>query len=277
MVASRLVGAESKTDPHRFALLADTHINADPDTMVGDTNMTNNLKRVAAELVELNRKRAGVFVAGDLAHRSGESGDYAALINLLRPICDAGIPVHLALGNHDERNRFGKVIRPAAGEDTFVEHRHVMVVKSKLANFFILDSLDKTNATPGACGAALWKWLADALDHHADKPAITLVHHHPNTPDNTTGLIDTEMLWQTLLPRQHVKLHIFGHRHDWRVNQRDGLHLVSLPPTAYLFGKGRPNGWVDLRLETDGATMELYALDASHSETRQPLALPWRS
>jgi len=265
----KLFAATTKTDTHRFALLADTHINAKFSTVQSGTNMAENLRCVVDELAGLDPLPAAAFVVGDLAHQTGESGDYAAFVPLIH---QTGLTTHLTLGNHDQRERFWEAV-PRAGT---VENRHVAIVKSERANFFVMDSLDQTNKVPGLCGAAQLKWLADTLDAHADKPAITMIHHQPDKQKNIAGLIDADALMNVILPRRHVKAHFFGHTHNWHIAATDGLHLINLPPTAYVFAKERPNGWVDLQLEKDGCRLELHSLDSKHSEAGKPLTLRWR-
>jgi predicted phosphodiesterase len=80
-----------------------------------------------------------------------------------------------------------------------------------------------------------------------------------------------------LAPRHHVKLAVFGHTHDWRVSQHEsGIHLVNLPPTAYVFKTGRPSGWVRATLTADGAEFELRSLDPKHPEHAQVHGMKWR-
>jgi hypothetical protein len=181
--------------------------------------------------------------------------------------------VYLQLGNHDNRQNFWKAI-PAT--DQIVENRHVAIVKTPRANFFLLDSLDVVNQASGLCGPAQLHWLAGALDAHADKPAITMVHHQPDTRPDPGGLVDTQALLDILTPRRQVKAHVFGHTHNWKVTAQDGLHLINLPPVGYVFTKGHPNGWVDLQLEKDRGRLTLHTLDPHHAQAGQQRELTWR-
>jgi hypothetical protein len=74
-----------------------------------------------------------------------------------------------------------------------------------------------------------------------------------------------------------VKALIFGHTHDWTSEQLEGVHLVNLPPTAYVFTAGRPNGWVDAYVRDDGMSLELRSLDEKHPEHGQKVELKWRA
>ena len=79
-----------------------------------------------------------------------------------------------------------------------------------------------------------------------------------------------------LLPRRQAKALFFGHTHDWTVREREGLHLVNLPPTAYVFFEGKPSGWVDLRLGEAGGVLELRCLDRNHRQHGERVELAWR-
>ena len=56
-----------------------------------------------------------------------------------------------------------------------------------------------------------------------------------------------------------------------------GLHLVNLPPVAYVFREGDPAGWVHATLERKGMRMEFRCLDASHKAHGQVVNLRWRA
>ena len=76
------------------------------------------------------------------------------------------------------------------------------------ANWFVLDSLDRTNSTPGVLGEAQLRWLESALDAHAGKPALVMVHHNPGGPGNKNGLTETDALMAIL--RQALCARIAG-------------------------------------------------------------------
>ena len=94
----------------------------------------------------------GLFVSGDCAFLRGNPGDYAVLLDLVKPIRAAGVPLHMVLGNHDQRENFSQVLlRDAGGAGPSpVTGKLVSVLETPLANWFLLDSLDKTAVTAGA-------------------------------------------------------------------------------------------------------------------------------
>jgi hypothetical protein len=64
----------------------------------------------------------------------------------------------------------------------------------------------------------------------------------------------------------------------WSVNQlTDGMYLVNLPATAYVFSGRQPNGWVDASLQPAGASIQLRSIDPSHPLQGQRFNLNWRA
>jgi 3',5'-cyclic-AMP phosphodiesterase len=273
--APELLAAARPADPNSFALLADTHIAAEPKAVNRGVNMTKHLAAVSNEVLALDERPAGVFIVGDCAFNKGEPSDYAQFSKLLDPVRAGGMPLHLALGNHDERENFWialkekKVKRPVAD-------RQVALVTTELVNWIMLDSLEKTLQTPGVLGAEQLRWLADTLDANRTKPAVILVHHNPGL-DGNIGLKDTQALLEVLRPRNQAKAWVYGHTHNWKIAQDEsGLHLVNLPPVSYSFREGDPAGWVHATVRSGGMKLELRCLDPMHKDHGQIVDLKWR-
>lgn len=271
--------AEKGTDPDRWALLSDPHIAADPGQMGRGINMADHLRRVAAEITALDRRPGGLLVNGDCAITAGTPGDYETFAALLKPLSAAGIPLHLTLGNHDHRENLRLGVQAGVGGKGLVEGKHVSLAESPKANWFFLDTLDVTNMTPGVLGDQQRQWLTAALDARKDRPAIVVCHHNPqfDVTGKGSGLVDTAELFAVLAPRKQVKAVVFGHTHHWDLQQRDGIHLINLPPVGYIFRAGDPAGWVDVRLAEQGATLELRSLDPAHPAHGKRTQLNWRA
>jgi metallophosphoesterase superfamily enzyme len=278
MTAARLPAAEQATGGDRFVLMADTHIAADRDAVVRGAHMFRHLQQAARETAELAPRPQAALINGDCAYLAGESGDYEVLAELLEPIRKAGTAVHLTLGNHDHRERFRRAIPSLAIEDPPVADRHAMVIPSRHANWFLLDSLERTNHTPGTLGQRQLEWLDRELLARRDQPALVVAHHNPDVRERISGLTDTRALFTVLHKHAHVGAYVFGHTHSWdvRKDERD-LYLINLPPVAYVFGAGRPSGWVDVRLTASGATMRLNSLDKNHAKHGETISLTWRT
>ncbi|MEZ0390507.1 MAG: metallophosphoesterase, partial [Verrucomicrobium sp.] len=218
---------------------------------------------------------AGVILSGDCAHLSGLKADYESLKTLLDPLSAAQLPVHLLMGNHDDRTTLGEVLSRKTSEA--VQSRYVTVQETPLANWFLLDSLGQTNATPGALGEAQLAWLEKELDARVGKPAIVVVHHNIVLGENKTALQDSRALMEVLRPRRHVKACLYGHTHRWEQSQDEsGLHLINLPPTAYVFKPEFPNGWVLATLQPQAFQLELRCLNTAHPQHGEVKTFAWR-
>lgn len=271
----RCFAAGRKTDADSFALLSDTHIAADPNHAERGINMTEHFKAVALQLLKARRNPAGIFVVGDCAFRDGQPGDYSALVKLMEPLRAAGMTLHLALGNHDDRGNFLAAVNSSSSLN--VANHQVSLVRSDRCNWFILDSLEKTLQTPGLLGAEQLAWLAKTLDENSARLAMVLVHHNPGKDGAIGGLKDTQDLFDVIRPRKQVKALIYGHTHDWKVTQdQSGIHLINLPPVAYPFKEGNPSGWVEVEMGRSGMDLELRCVDPQHPLHGQEVKLKWR-
>jgi Icc protein len=277
-IAPQLHAAMRRTDATSFALLADPHIAADPTRVTRGVNLTSHFQTATREIVGLPQRAAGVFILGDCALGSGESGDYAQLTKLLDPLRADGLTLNLALGNHDHRDNFWAGITSQKAAKRPVADKQVALIKSKHVNWFLLDSLEKTLQTPGMLGAEQLHWLTTALDANRKTPAVIVVHHNPGEDNNIGGLKDTQALLEIIRPRPQVKAWVYGHTHNWKVTQdASGLHLVNLPPVAYIFREGDPSGWVHATTRRDGLKLELRAIDPKHQAHGQVVDLAWRT
>jgi Icc protein len=71
---------------------------------------------------------------------------------------------------------------------------------------------------------------------------------------------------------------IYGHTHDWHLRQdKSGIHLINLPPTAYVFEEGKPSGWVRAALADDQMQIELRCVNPKHPQNGERKTLKWRA
>lgn len=276
--------ASVKADSSSWILFSDTHVAADRDFISRDVKMAANVETCVKQALAEHSGAAGVLISGDCAFLDGKAEDYTTLAALLKPLREAGMPVHLMLGNHDHRENFlASLNKP--DQPSPVEQRVAGLIESPLANWFMLDSLDKTNKTPGVLGPEQRAWLEKTLDAHADKPAIIVVHHNviPFAPGGemdkvfAKSLVDSPDLLAILTPRKQVKACFYGHTHNWSIQREsNGIHLINLPPTAYVFRAGMPNGWVHAALRKDGMKLTLNCVEAKHTQNGAAADLAWR-
>ncbi len=280
LLAEQLPAAGRQVDAARYALLADIHISQNRKKsypMAGLTvNMTESLAQVIREVLALDPLPTAAIIAGDCADQIGLPGDYAVVVDLIKPLRASGVSVHLMLGNHDHRENFFDAfpdVRPKGEPD--VLGKHVSVVSSPHACWFLLDSLEGTNESSGALGKIQLEWLDATLGDHADKPALVIAHHDPARRD--AALADFDALYEVILSHKHVKAYFYGHTHRWERPFGDRIHLINLPTTAWIFDVRQPRGWVDARLHADGVTLVLNTLNKKDPANGEIVQLRWQT
>jgi 3',5'-cyclic AMP phosphodiesterase CpdA len=221
-----------------------------------------------------------VILNGDVAYLDGQQEDYSTFLNLIAPLRESAIQVHCTLGNHDDRKHFiGAMTSPQDLRP--VEGKHVELLSSATMNWVLLDSLLEINKTPGELGALQLGWLDRTLATSDDKPTVVMTHHNPQGPvpegKKFTGLNDSEALFTVLAKHKKVKALIYGHTHTWehKKHEATGIHLINLPPVAYVFNQERPNGWVIARATSEKLELELRALNPAHDQHGEKVEIVW--
>ncbi len=268
----------SEIDADLVYLLNDTHIS---EKHPPNSPVPSHLREVVDEILGLDRKPAAVLINGDLALKDGQPGDYRHFTRLIAPLRDAGVNLHLTLGNHDHREVFYNVLKEEKTENPPVSSRHLAVVQTRRANFFLLDSLKETMVTQGEIGSEQLRWLTAALDARADMPAIIVAHHNPRLGGDPNhfpgGLIDSQTLWNQLEPRRHVKAYTHGHIHHWSLAKHQGIHIINTPATSYVGNKAiSTTGWTRARFSPDGVALHISTNDKQHRWNGQVKELRWR-
>lgn len=261
-----------------LALLSDTHVAADGAKIAREQNMAENLRAAVGDILAQPEAPRAALVLGDLAFNSGEPGDYTQFLSLIRPLRDNGIPVHLTMGNHDDRKNFIDAIEAEEPVQSPLADRCVGVVDAAGLRFVILDSLDGPGLIGGQLREAQRDWLTETLDAGPDVPTMVLVHHNPAlTPEQLKNCLgDTDELFNILRPRKQVKGLIFGHTHAWNLAQDDGLHHINLPATSYVFAQDQPLAWCRFEPRGDGATIEPRCVAGDREVDKKRFDLAWR-
>jgi 3',5'-cyclic AMP phosphodiesterase CpdA len=278
-LGSSFAWGEVRPAADHLALLSDIHLDANRETIVRKSyNVWEQFSQCRDAILELPDKPACVLINGDCALSRGRPEDYATVVAGVAPFREAGLPVHLALGNHDSRENLLKAIPKDDRRVEALADRRVMVLSLAHADWYVLDSLDKTNITPGVLGAEQLDWLKASLDAHADRPAIIMVHHQPDVRPlaRVSGLTDTAALFELLTPRPQVKALLFGHTHVWKRYKLDGLHCINLPTSAYPFNPTEPVGWVDAHVSPGNLRLQLHTITPDHPNDKEVVNLLWR-
>ena len=267
------------TDEDLVAILNDTHIG---EKQPSGSPIPQHLTDTVKWLLALPKRPAAVLINGDLALKDGQPGDYKFFAKLIQPLRDAGLPVHLTMGNHDERDVFYSVLSADKPGQPVVAAKHVTVVQTRHANFFLLDSLMKVMVAQGELGQEQLAWLGKALDARPDKPAIIVAHHNPRLGGDPLhfpgGLTDSEPLWDMLAPRRHVKAYVHGHIHFRSLARHEDIHIINTPATSYVAkAETSTTGWTMARLRPDGVTLTTHTHLSDHPWNRQEDVLAWRA
>lgn len=275
MGLSNAVADAADVDEGLIAILNDTHIGAQ---QAADAAIPTNLRSTIEWLLALPKRPAAVIINGDLALKDGRRGDYERFAKLIAPLQAARLPLHLTMGNHDDRAVFYEVMKQSSSA---VESKFASMVELPGVNLFLLDSLKATMVTQGLLGPAQLDWLVKLLDAHTDKPALLFAHHNPRLGGEPLhfpgGLEDSEPLWRALSTRKQVKAYIHGHIHHRNFFEHEGVHILNTPATSYVADKKTSTtGWTMLRLTPEGAEATTHTHQADHAWNGVKVPLRWR-
>jgi 3',5'-cyclic AMP phosphodiesterase CpdA len=258
----------------KFIVLSDLHLAA-PGVAV---NGLDPAQRLAEAVRVINRDHADaafVLIAGDLADR-GEVAAYHHLRDLLSALT---VPVHLTLGNHDDRDAFLSVFGQCHDDP---QGRVSQVVDAGGYRVILLDTSE-----PGLVGGKLcagrYAWLAAQLDASTDRPVIVVQHHHANPlflPVDAIILEDADSYLAILKRHPDVRQVIAGHVHLpstalWRgvpMTTLAGAHYSVSPHVPGVPGRQRqfegPAQMAVVLAHSDGVTVHFQ----DHSERHLTLA-----
>src|ERR1041385_3357135 len=221
-----------------------------------------------------------ILINGDVSYTRGEPDDYTAFMDLIKPLRDKQMPLHLTLGNHDRRDRFCTAL-PILDQKSNMQPGGAVEAKvvssRRMGNhqWIFLDSLEKTRATRGSLGEKQLAWLQRRLDSDKSTPTIICLHHNPDR--SPVGLKDYEAFQQTVLSRRQVKLVVFGHTHIFRTWQTDGLHFVNLPAVGFRLEPGSSFGWMSGRFKTGGTQLVFHGVSHKDRDDGAIRNLTWRA
>jgi len=255
-------------DCTRWALLSDTHIADDPENHYRGFYPYRNLQEVAAWIAD--DPPDGLVITGDLARLKGKVEAYKNFRALLAPM--ARQPIHLGLGNHDNRDDFFQTFGHGSHDDGVVENKHVLVREAGPVRLIVLDSLSRVNAFTGKLGSEQRTWLETILQTCDERPTILFLHHAPNGE-----LLDTQRLFKIIKPVTKIKAVVHGHSHQYDYDQVTGIHVVSLPATGFNFSRREPVGWVQAKLTPKGGEFTLHAIGGDRRLDGTTQKLVWRT
>ncbi|MBM3264654.1 MAG: phosphodiesterase [candidate division Zixibacteria bacterium] len=215
----------------RLVQLSDLHIVAPDKQPVHGNDTISHLERTVAAVNRLDPAPGFVLVTGDLTNDE-QPASYTRVKSLLEKL---HAPVHLALGNHDERKTFRSVVLDEAHPSA---DRYCYTFRQGEWRFVVLDSLDEGKVT-GHIDEDQLRWLADTLDADASTPTVVCLHHPPVPIDvawlDALMLIEPERLLSVFDARPCVRLVLCGHVHQPSVTHRGTYAVFTSPAVSFQF------------------------------------------
>lgn len=185
----------------------DIHLTRQGDT-IGGRDPNANFAKGLAHALDLHGDAEAVFITGDLSDW-GDEDDYARLKSIIAGI---PMPVHLMIGNHDDRQLFTSVFPELGNADGFVQY----AVKMSLGTALCLDTWGPDTHAGHFCEDRA-RWLTAQLEQ-IEGPVWLFMHHNPVpihvAPMDKIMLLDAERFGATIAPFAQKIRHIFhGHCH----------------------------------------------------------------
>lgn len=219
------------TETIYFVHLTDIHISVPGKTPLFGLNTAEKLRKAFADIAGLRMKPAFIVISGDLTH-DGDLSDYRFLRSLLDDAeQELGIPIHVALGNHDRREPFREGF---LGETPTAQSYYYSFMSGGLRVVMLNTQVQDSHA--GRIDDEQLVWLKNLLAEPAPIGTI-IVHHHPivRTP---TALMDEHLLEQpeelvrTLEGRDVIGL-LSGHIHYHNIGLLSGMLCAAADGVAF--------------------------------------------
>lgn len=212
----------------KFLVLSDLHLMPE-----GQTSLTLDTGARLEQAVDAVLERYSDFdfciIAGDLADLAQE----AAYERLKATIARLPIPVHITLGNHDDRGTFLKVFGDAfADAETGKVDK---VIDADGYRIIVLDS-SEPGRVDGVLSAAQVAWLRARLAEAMDRPAIVVLHHNANAlhiESDNIRMLEPEPFIAALKTHPDVRQVIAGHVHLTSMAMWHGLPFTTLAGSHY--------------------------------------------
>ncbi len=214
----------------KFVVMSDLHLV--PEGEVSMTLDTAARLEMAVEAVNARYGDADFCVlAGDLA----DLGQAAAYERLKAIISRLSIPVHVTLGNHDDRPTFLSVM----GDGYVAETGKVdKVIDAKGYRIIVLDS-SEPGRVDGVLEAAQLDWLRTRLAEALDRPVIVILHHNANAlhiESDNIAILEPDGFLDALATHPDIRQVIAGHVHLTSTAMWRGIPFTTLAGGHYSVG-----------------------------------------
>ncbi|SEK23356.1 phosphodiesterase [Pacificibacter marinus] len=187
--------------------ITDIHLTALGKT-IGGRDPNANFAKALNHAITHHPDAEALIITGDLSDW-GDAADYERLKAYLGEVA---LPVHLCIGNHDDRQTFLQVFPETEGSDGFVQS----VIPLSLGHGILLDTWGQDTHAGQFCEKRA-AWLEQTLDT-LEGPVWIFMHHNPVpieiAPMDEIMLLDADRFAATVAPHAGKIRHIFhGHCH----------------------------------------------------------------
>lgn len=187
--------------------LTDIHLTT-PGQTIGGRDPNANFQRAMDHALTHHPDAEALIITGDLSDW-GERADYLRLRALL---AERHLPVHLCIGNHDDRATFLEVFPDLADENGFIQQSVALSGGTAL----LLDTWGPETHAGHFCQTRA-EWLESQLSG-SDGPVWIFMHHNPIpthiVPVDLIMLLDADRLGRVIARhRDRIRHLFFGHCH----------------------------------------------------------------
>ena len=212
----------------KIVQISDIHLGR-PGELVWGLDPGQRFQACLDDIRTYHRDAAFVVITGDLAER----GEVAAYETLEARLADFPLPVHLMIGNHDDRANFQRVF-PQVPRDGhgFVQYR----TSAQQRQFLFLDTCASPDTSAGAYCERRCVWLEAELRAAPDQAVYLFMHHPPfdigHPLMDAIKLRDPEGFVRAIdgFPIRHI---FFGHAHRPVSGQWRGIGFSAVPGTSH--------------------------------------------
>jgi 3',5'-cyclic AMP phosphodiesterase CpdA len=216
--------------PTTFLHLSDLHL-VRPGQLVSGIDPMRQLRAVLARLGTLAVAPAFVVVSGDLSD-DGSPESYEVVNQVLAELGGDGTPVLLALGNHDDRATFRRVVLGESGAGALEPY-----CSSETFGGLRVIVLDSTipGEVEGELGPAQLAWLEEELRAPIPHGNLIVVHHCCRlaglTPDDPQFILRDVAALEAVVARHQgvVRGVLTGHSHQANSSPFAGTIQTTAP------------------------------------------------
>lgn len=211
----------------KFVVMSDLHLVPE-----GEFSMTlDTAARLETAVDAINARYADfdfVVLAGDLADL-GQPDAYRRLQSIIGKLA---VPVHITLGNHDDRPTFLEVFGSEFAAETGKVDK---VIDAKGYRVILLDS-SEPGRVDGVLQVEQIDWLRTRLAEAVNRPVIVVLHHNANAlhiESDTIRILEPDAFIDALKTHPDVRQVIAGHVHLTSAATYRGIPFTTLAGGHY--------------------------------------------